>query len=495
MKLGTRLLLPLLATVAGVMLVYAIWAVRQRESTILSDARRETSAYATALGIALEIAYRNPMRPGVQEAIDRLSRAPAVYGVVVYEPDGTILYSSDPLQAPTAVAATALADVLAGGGVEVLERELDGIQVLSVLHPITDGTGVVVGAFEVVQPLADVQAVMARVRHRFILNTLTLLAALTVVILWLVRRYLTDPLRRFVEAVHALGRGELATRIDTDAHGGELDALAVEFNNMAGRLQAARGELLTEAERRVALARRVREVEKMAAVGNVVAGVAHEIAAPMNVIRGRAELLLRRDLSEAEARNARIIADQIERITRIVRDLLDYARRREPRLRPVELRALTDGVLEFVEAELERAAVQVVREGDGPCWAHGDPELLERVFLNLIMNGLQALEHTTTPRSLCLRVTRVGAEPSASCVVEISDSGPGVPVEEWDQVFKPYYTTRGSGGGTGLGLALARSIIVEHGGRIAVDRAPEPWNGALFRIDLPAAPAPEQSHG
>ena len=427
----------------------------------------------------------------MQEIIDRLSRSPTVYGVVVYETDGGITYSSDPVRAPTSVGGEVLDSVLRSGAPVSVEREVDGIAVFSVIHPIADADGAVVGAFEVAQPLATVQAQVADVRQRFILNTLTLLGALTVVILWLVRRYLAEPLQRFVDAVRALERGELTHRIDATAHSGELDTLAREFNRMAEHLEGARAELMLEAERREALARRVRETEKMAAIGNVAAGVAHEIAAPLNVIRGRAELLLRRELPEADTRNARIITGQIERITRIVRDLLDYARRREPRPRPLEAGRLVDGVLEFVEPELRRTAVEVHRTGPEELWVHADPELMERVLLNLVMNAVQALETVPEPRRLTVAL-RVLEDGSSLGALEVRDSGPGVAAEDRERVFGPYFTTKAGTGGTGLGLALARSIVVEHGGRMEVAEAVE--GGALFRILLPTARALEVHH-
>ncbi|MEX0893621.1 MAG: ATP-binding protein, partial [Gemmatimonadota bacterium] len=158
------------------------------------------------------------------------------------------------------------------------------------------------------------------------------------------------------------------------------------------------------------------------------------------------------------------------------------------------VRGLLEGVLEFVETELERVQAEVSWEGAEACWALGDPELLERVFLNVIMNALQALESAPAPRRIRVRVgTRTEAAEAAVCLVEIQDSGAGVPPEAREQIFRPYQTSRA--GGTGLGLALARSIVLEHGGRIEVGDAGEPLGGALMRIQLPATSAPEHEHG
>ncbi|MBI4538922.1 MAG: HAMP domain-containing protein [Gemmatimonadetes bacterium] len=502
MKLGTRLLLPLLVAVALVMSLYGAWALRQRQTTLVAEARRETRAYATALGLALESAFRDPDLKDVQQIIDRISREPKIYGVLVYGPDGRSLFVSDPLGGTEPPPAGVLRRVLARGDTASFEREIDGQRVYSVLHAVRAADGAVVAAFEVAQPLAFVEAEKARTSQRFLLNTFTLLAAVTILILWLVRRSITSPLERFVTAAQALGRGDLAHRIREDAGAGELALLAGELNRMANRLEGARSKLVQEAEERIALERRLRETERLAAVGNLAAGLAHEIASPLHVIRGRAEMLLRRDgLPEAQARNLRIIVEQIGRITVIVRNLLDFARRREPRIEALDLGLVLEGVAEFVESEFARTGVRLDWEGPRALATRGDPHLLHQVFMNLLLNARQALDDTEGERRVVIRTRMAGEaevvgesrETAPAVVVEVEDTGPGIPGEVLPHIFEPFFTTKPGGVGTGLGLAVARSIVEEHGGSLEAENV-HGEGGARFRVTLPGWPTPATSY-
>jgi two-component system, NtrC family, sensor kinase len=503
-RLSTRLLLPLLASVMGIMMLYAAWALRQREDTLAAEAKRETHAYAAALGLALEYAFRDGHLTDVQEIIDRISREPKIYGVLVYGADGRLLSASDPLRGLIRVAPShLLRAVLDDRGAVTLQRELEGQQVYSVIRPIAGADGATVAAVEVAQPLSFVEAEKARTRQRFVLNTLTLLAVMTALILGLVRRFIARPLRRLLLAVRALGAGELTHRIPEDRRGGELAELAAEFNQMADRLQTARTAREREAEERIALARRLREAEKLAAVGNLAAGLAHEIAAPLNVVTGRAEMMLRRETPpETRERHLRIIMDQIARITAIIRNLLDFARRREPRIQPVELGMVVDGLLDFLEAEFARARVRPHRTGPASAWVHGDPHLLHQVLLNLVINAVQALERSDGERNLTVRIrpaTRAEAVGVATTgggpwTVEVEDDGPGIEAGDLPRIFEAFFTTKGGGGqGTGLGLAVARSIAEEHGGHLTGGNR-EGRTGAVFRLTVPAAPVPEPVH-
>ncbi len=497
MKLSTRLLLPFFATVVAVMLAFAVWAIQQRERTLTEESRRETHAHAVALGLAIDAAFRSSSPDDVQEIIDRLSEERTVYGVFVYGADGSMRYVSNPLTSAAAAPADVVEQVLRTGEVWTVDRDIGGQSVFAVVRPVRDAAGAIAGAFEVAQPLSFLQLEIARTRQRFVLNTLTLLAAVTVLIFGLVRRTVTRPLARVVAGAQALGRGEFAHRIEEDVGGEELVELAREFNRMAARLETARLELVRETDERVVLQRRLHETEKLAAVGNLAAGLAHEIAAPLHVIRGRAEMLLKKEThDEKEERNLRIIIEQINRITVIVRNLLDYARPREPRFEAIDVCSILHGVAEFLDWEMHRNGVQLTWEGQPSAAVRGDPNLLHQVFINVMLNALHAMEHTgDAQRQITIRVDGDAgaagtADTAGRVAIDIEDTGAGIEEAHLTAIFEPFFTTRHKGSGTGLGLAVARSIVEEHGGSIeAFNRTDDRGTstGARFRIRLPRA--------
>ncbi|CAN5759769.1 hypothetical protein BH23GEM9_BH23GEM9_37200 [soil metagenome] len=508
MRLTTRLLLPLLATVGVVMLLFALWALRQREASMTNEAQRVTNAYATALSLALEAGFRAGSDTDVQDAIDRISNEPTIFGVIVYSPAADVLFTSQPLGEIDMGPVVAVRRVVASLEHASFTREIRGQRVYSILHPLLGpDAGEVVGVMEVVQPWEFLLAEKQRTRFRFVLNTLALFAALTVVIMLLVRRLIAQPLKRFMVAVQALGRGELGYRTTEEAPGAELAGLAREFNRMSSQLEHARRRLEQEAEERVLLARRLRETEKLAVVGNLAAGLGHEIAAPLHVIRGRAEMLRRKAADPPTRRNLQIITEQIDRITLIVRNLLDFARRREPRMEQLVAGDVLRGVVEFLEPEMERADIELLLEGDTAACIHGDADLLHQVFINLLMNSIHVLADWPGTRRICLRVgsvadrgheAQVGHEAhvghEAQVGFDVEDTGPGLTPDILDRIFEPFFTTKEPGEGTGLGLAVVRSIVEEHGGVISALSRPE---GACFHIRLPAqdpARQPAASH-
>jgi two-component system, NtrC family, sensor kinase len=319
-----------------------------------------------------------------------------------------------------------------------------------------------------------------------VIATLVLLAGVASVALLLVARVVTQPLQELVAGTRAFGRGEFTYRIP-ETGAAELALLSAEFNRMAAHLETAQARLLRQTEDRVELERRLRHAEKLAAVGSLAAGLAHQIAAPLNVVAGRADML-RRGLKPAEThqRDLRIIIDQIARITVIVRNLLDYARRREPHFQPVDVKSLITDVVELLDGELDRAGIELQTECADHLTVRGDPQLLHQVLVNLVMNAIQSLEAVEEPGIISLRADEI----DNGVVIEVEDNGVGVSADSMPSLFEPFFTTKPPGFGTGLGLAVVRSIIEEHGGSVAASagRGGDGRPGALFRLRLPAIP-------
>ena len=491
MKLSNRLLFPLLAAVVIVMLAYASWSLFQREGIMVAEAERETRAYATALGLALERAVAQGEPGAIQEMIDRIDRDPNIYGVVVYDTLGIPQFVSSPLAAATPPPASEVRSILAGGAIRTLRRDVLGRPSVVVFRPLMGEGGRTDLALEVVQPLSSVELQLSRTRQRFLWNTLTLIAAVSLLLSWLVRRHLSRPLGRFVEAARALGSGDLGHRIEATDAVGELSEVASELNGMADRLQEARHQLLSEAESRVSLQRRLLHAEKLAEVGQLAAGLAHEIGAPLQVIRGRADLILRGDAAATDRnRNLTIIIQQIDRITTTVRNLLNYARRRDPQLLRYDLVEMVRSVVEFTDTEATKSGTRLSFETDlSDLPVVCDPDMLHQLFLNVIINALHAVAEVGSAGNVVVRLAREQVDALDLAVVEVEDDGIGIPSDQWDRVFEPFYTTKPGGRGTGLGLALGRAIVEDHDGSIAVvSPSGAAWRTRV-RIELPISKA------
>lgn len=222
----------------------------------------------------------------------------------------------------------------------------------------------------------------------------------------------------------------------------------------------------------------LRLTERLAELGTLAASMAHEIGTPMNVILGRAELLMQRTEDESMKKGLEIIAAQVERITRLMNQLLTFARRGPPNFRPVDLRGVVRNCLDSLEERLSRHRIKVVSEHEEELPPiHGDSDLMTQVLLNLVLNAVQAMPEGGTLRVAAAR------EGEQHLRLTVGDTGQGIPPDVLPKIFEPFVTTKERGQGTGLGLTVVLGIVQEHGGSITVDSTP--GQGTTFTLFLP----------
>lgn len=241
--------------------------------------------------------------------------------------------------------------------------------------------------------------------------------------------------------------------------------------------------LVEDVTEQKALETQLIQSEKMAAVGQLVSGVAHELNNPLTSIAGLSEFLLYQpDTPEREREHLRVIHDQAERAARIVRNLLTFARKGPTDVGNVDLGDVTQRATSLVsyELRLRKIELELDLDRDGPP-VHGDRYQLQQVALNLLTNAIQAVSDNPPERPRLVRVST--AHDDHGVVLRVEDTGPGIPDELASQIFDPFFTTKDPGKGTGLGLSITFGIVEGHGGNIEVLRGPA--GGAVFEVRLP----------
>jgi len=228
----------------------------------------------------------------------------------------------------------------------------------------------------------------------------------------------------------------------------------------------------------------VMQSEKLASLGQIAAGIVHELNNPLTSIAGLSEFLLeQKELGQKDRGHLKVIHEQAERAGRIVRNLLTFARKGPAERSHVELNELLNRTLMLMSYDLHLKDIEVDKDlaADLP-GVIGDRHALQQVVLNLLTNAAQAVAENPAgrPRTVAVRTWSDGL-----VHLRVVDSGPGIPPEARAHLFTPFFTTKEPGQGTGLGLSISYSIVEAHGGHIVFEQPPE--GGAAFQVDLPAA--------
>jgi two-component system, NtrC family, sensor kinase len=468
--------------------------VREREQ-LVKQTREDERIFAETLALAVRYNLRRGRTTEELEGLlEEIVARPGLAAVVIYDPDAGV------------VARTVVPGAEAPRPDELLRRSLSQREAVSSLADSASGRilryvqpfrwpGGRTGAIEVQQTLREMEREFRRAVRTTIISRLVVLALFVLSIVILTRWNIARPIRALIAAARAVGRGDLGQRIAL-LRQDEIGELAAEFNRMAENLQTANAELVRQAEERLRLEQEIQQSQKLATVGMLAAEVAHEIGTPLNVISGRAEVLDRAVPSDhPERRNLDVILSQAERIKGIIRALLDYTRPRRPDLRPEPILPIVGRVASLLMERSLRRGVRLhlaLPVGLPPVLA--DPEHLQQVLLNLVLNALDASENGGT-----VRIT-AGTDPelppdgragilrgkadAPTLSVHVIDEGKGLSAEDVNHVFEPFFSTKGRGQGTGLGLPIAEDIVRAHRGEIELLSIPGKGTEVILRIPL-----------
>ncbi len=264
---------------------------------------------------------------------------------------------------------------------------------------------------------------------------------------------------------------------------------------MGVRIRRQRRRLIEEAEAKLQALDQVRHQDRLATVGRLAAGIAHELGTPLNVVSGRAKMI---EGDERALRNAQIIGEQADRMAQIVRQLLDFARRKEPLRASADLRQLTHQTIELLTpiARKNQVRLRIEAADNFPQLVRLDSLAVQQALSNLMVNGIQAMpnggdlvvrlsrEHSAPPDAADRR-------PRAFACIRVSDTGKGIPPDALTRVFEPFFSTKEVGEGTGLGLTVVHGIVADHGGFVTVDS--EVGRGTTFGMFIPVDSTSEQA--
>lgn len=475
--------------ILGLTVGIAPWsAIRAQKRQLLEDAQAHLQSLQQTLKALVETSMLMEDREQVQRVVELVSGHEEIKLVRIFGTDGVIHFSSHREERGVRLSAEEMQRLREAGHPVVLTRELDAMT-HTLLEPLFNrppcfschgSEQKVLGILQLSLSLAEVSGRIADLRRSALVSTLVTLGVV-VVGLWLALTLLIDhPLQRLVETMVQVESGDLSVRAAVPSPD-EIGQLSGHFNRMVAQLSVAQGEL--EQYHREQMVR----ADRLATIGQMAAAIAHEIRNPLTGISGALSVLSRGfaedDPRRDIVRQTRLL---IDRLNKTVEDILDYSRPSLPHVQVVEVDGVVDHSVSLVEGEAKKAGIRVVKtggaadSGESPLCVSVDPQQMQQVLMNLILNAIQA---SSAGEEVRVRTRRTGSHGGQSwACVEIQDHGKGMTAEEVSKAFQPFFSTKAHG--TGLGLPIARQIIEQHNGRIAIQSAP--GQGTRIEVGLPA---------
>jgi signal transduction histidine kinase len=480
--IARKLTLALLGCVTVAVTVYAMVAVRDQ----LARSESEIEEYEAFTAHALRPALRDVWeKDGESRALELVQRAQQRLGNV--EIRCVLLEATAPPARRPRVDPSRLGALSAGEDVVVVDRDYERVGRIFTYVPVSVGAPSVV-ALEVSRSLAGHADVRRTVVRNAALTALGVAALSALVTTLLCLALIERPLAALVTQARRVGEGDLSYRIVTRRHD-EIAVLGQEMNRMCDRLRELQESERAQVQAKTQALAQLRHADRLATVGRLAAGLAHELGTPLNVVHARAKQLAAGEHAPDDVHEkGRIIVEQVDRMTKLIRQLLDFARKREMKPAEVDLGALVGSAAALLEPIGRKRSVSLEVRGESPLRARVDSEQMTQVLLNLVMNAIHAsgpgqTVTLTFDRGRAVPPPEDGGPEQPCARVEVRDHGTGIPSDALSRIFEPFYTTKDVGEGTGLGLSVAYGIVKDHGGWM--DVVSKPGEGSAFTVWLP----------
>ncbi len=468
---------------------FAFLNLRREQTQLIKSARTNTDLLLQTI----ERSIYNSMRIGnsedTQAILEMVGQNRNLLGVRIFHPHGIILKSSrrDEVGKPVNYNDYRL----------FLNNRHEGIfdepglgEVLKMQKPIYNdlpcypchGSKIrIIGVLNVNYSLVDTRQQIVDATKLFVISTTAIILFLSASISALMLKFVRMPLNRIVENMARVEQGDLSVRMKEEQRSDEIGRLITSFDSMVDKLDTAKKELeqyhFQQMER----------ADRLASVGEMAAGIAHEIKNPLTGIAA-AITIIKEDFEPDDPRTEVVneVLEQIKRLDKTVNDLLFFGKPAPPEPTFVNLNGILEKTLAFASQYKSGRNVEKRLELEAnlpPVYV--DPKQMQQVFLNLILNALQAMQNSGV---LTIGTILYESGGRKWARISIADTGPGIPAQLLPKIFTPFFTTKAQG--TGLGLAICHKLVTQHGGELNV--MSEDGAGTVFTVDLPVAGFPEE---
>lgn len=481
-SLTTRIIVTTISLLVCGIFLYTFFNVRHQQSQFIDTARESTEL----LLHTVENSIYNTMHLGnvqdVGSILAMVGQHNQLVGVRIFHPHGVILRSSNPTEVGRTVSANDYKLYQSPKNYAIFDFPPHG-EVLAIVKPIYNEAAChtchgnkarVIGILNINYSLNRTKMQMLEASRIFIFSSVAITVFLAFAISLILLKFVKRPLDRIIDNMSRVENGDLTVRIDYDGKD-EIGRLITSFNSMVDRLFAAKKELeqfhFHQMER----------ADRLASIGEMAAGIAHEIKNPLAGISA-AVTIIKDDLGHADPRGEILseVLQQVQRLDKTVNDLLFFGKPSMPELTCIDINDVIDKTLKFASQHrgVRNIEKRVELGSDLPA-VYADGKQMQQVFLNIILNAFQAMVNGgTLTVSTCL----ISRQEKSFVRIDVADTGPGIPPQVLEKIFTPFFTTKAQG--TGLGLAICCKLVNLHNGAIRVSS--DDIQGTVFTVELPA---------